>query len=127
MLKSGDTLKPTAAMAAGGEFNVLISDSVKRSNSRHTPAGAGAYPTGMVTGHRPITGSAIVSGNYILAGWNWYILPGRQSTANYGLDDGSVHSYRNVGIQNLGSDADFININPIGNNGNVLPSDTRIN
>jgi prepilin-type N-terminal cleavage/methylation domain-containing protein len=128
VLKLGDRLKPTAAMAQGGEFKTIISDLVGKSNSRHTIAGVGAYPIGMSTGQRPYAGPQITSDNYDLTGYRFYILPGRTSTANYGMDDGSVRTYGNVGIQNVGTGAAFININPnAGTNGPVIPSDTRVN
>ena len=116
MAKVGD-LMVAEHTNAPGSYNVLMSDGVFR-------AGWGGL-NGVITPHRSNGGDAGVEGNYDWAVRGFYY-PGALSTsANFGLDDGSVRTYRNIGL-NAQSSGELHKLSTGTKQGWMIPAATQV-
>ena len=99
---------------------MIISDAVMKSGYN----GVG----GVLGTHIPMVGTGEFTGNHIESTMGYFVYPGTSTTANYGLDDGSVKHYRQININRINS-GEMINMNINGNGGNgwVIPGDSRVN
>jgi prepilin-type N-terminal cleavage/methylation domain-containing protein len=111
----GQTLKPRTNMADGGEYNVIMGDAVFKNGS------------GVISTQIPKAGGGDIFGNYIESTMGYFVGAGSSTTANYGRDDGSAHSYQKVNIEKVNSGT-FINMHIYGNGGNgwVIPAASRV-
>ena len=111
----GQTLKPRTNMADGGEYNVIMGDAVFKIGS------------GVVGAQIPKAGGGDIYGNYIENTMGYWVGAGSSTTANYGRDDGSAHTYQKINIEQV-NNGSFINMHIYGNGGSgwVIPSDSRV-
>ena len=86
MRKSGGKFTAKDYTAAGMSFGILASDFL----SKHINA-----PSLMST-QMPLLGTRLASNQYINGPGGWYMLVDDATYANFALDDGSCHTYRNV-------------------------------